>query len=330
MAAQFLENSRIFLTGGTGFFGKCLLERFAELNAKSAGLCEVVVLSRDAQRFLRLAPSFAACPWLSFAEGDIRDFRFPPGPFTHVIHAAADSSDAAAADATARFDQIVMGTRRTLDFALAVGATNFLFTSSGAIYGPQPGDLACMPETYLGAPETCNMASTYGQAKRAAEQLCTNYHGQYGLQTKIARCFAFVSEHMPLDGHFAIGNFIRDALQGDAISVKGDGSPVRSYMYGADLAHWLLTLLDQGKPAHPYNVGSDQAISIADLAHLVGSLLAPAKPVVIERARADFNGRSRYVPDISRAREELGLGLSTNLPEAIRLAALSKPVSSRS
>jgi hypothetical protein len=116
---------------------------------------------------------------------------------------------------------------------------------------------------------------------------------------------------------------IRDALAPDCaeILVQGDGTPLRSYLHADDLVQWLLTILHRGTPAHAYNVGSDQAISIADLAHLVRDLLASGKTVRITREALDAAGRSRYVPSIARARSELGLDVRIQLPDAIRLTA---------
>jgi dTDP-glucose 4,6-dehydratase len=178
-----------------------------------------------------------------------------------------------------------------------------------------------IPEGYNGMPDSLNPANAYSVAKRAAEHLCALYQDRHGLQTIVARCFAFVGRDLPLDVHFAIGNFIRDALYRDSITVASDGTAVRSYLDQRDLALWLLTLLERGRGGRAYNVGSDQAITIANLADQVRDLLSPGKPVYI-LGKADFSGaRSRYVPDISRARTELGLDVTIPLAEAIRATA---------
>jgi dTDP-glucose 4,6-dehydratase len=157
--------------------------------------------------------------------------------------------------------------------------------------------------------------SAYGEGKRVGELLCAIAHQEHGLEATIARCFAFVGPHLPLDAHFAIGNFIRDAMKGEPIKVK-DGSPFRSYLYASDLTIWLWTILFKGVACHPYNVGSDQEITIADLAQTVanamsGSFLAPVS------ARSTNSASPSYVPSTLRIMSELGIELPINLVQAI-------------
>jgi UDP-glucuronate decarboxylase len=159
--------------------------------------------------------------------------------------------------------------------------------------------------------------SAYSMAKRASEHLCCLYCDRYGIESVVARCFSFVGRDLPLNVHFAIGNFIHDALYNHQINVAGDGSPIRSYMNQADLARWLLHILDKGASGRAYNVGSDQAISVSDLAHLVRDTLSPNKPVVIKNVKSIYQGRNVYVPDINRAESELNLKLAISLKESI-------------
>jgi dTDP-glucose 4,6-dehydratase len=136
----------------------------------------------------------------------------------------------------------------------------------------------------------------------------------------IARCFAFVGAHLPLDAHFAIGNFIRDGLAGGPIRVRGDGSPVRSYLYAADLAVWLLTLAVRGRAGEAYNVGSEREITIAQLAARVAAELDPRIAVEI-RANGEASRADRYVPSTRKIREELGVQETVDLGDAIRRTA---------
>ena len=141
---------------------------------------------------------------------------------------------------------------------------------------------------------------------------------QHELETVVARYFVFVGPDLPLNVHFAIGNFIRDALTADAITVSGGGTPMRTYLHQSDLAHWLFTLLERGRSGDAYNVGSDEVIGIADLAHLVRDVLAPEKPVHILGKPDPGSARNRYVPDIRKAQQDLGLSVTVPLAEAIR------------
>jgi dTDP-glucose 4,6-dehydratase len=309
-----LRGSRIFITGGTGFFGMWLLESFCHANDRLSLGAKATVLTRDPDAFASKAPHLAASQELSVIAGDVRDFEFPEGIFSHVIHAATTSS--APVEPLEMFDTILRGTRRVLEFAAGHGTRKLLFTSSGAVYGRQPPNITHVPEDYCGAPDPTDPASAYGEGKRAAELLCALMASRHGFEAKIARCFAFVGPHLPLDAHFAIGNFIRDALGGGPIRVNGDGTPLRSYLYAADLAIWLWTILLKGAPARPYNVGSDEAISIADLAHAIGemhgvgvSILGRPTPGAIP---------ARYVPSAQRARSELGLAASIDTNDGVR------------
>ena len=312
---------RLLITGGTGFFGRAMLRHLLGTGMLSDHA--VVVLSRDPEGFLSSYPEFDAPGLLSFRTGDIQDpHSLPWGEaFTHVLHAAADSTAGDLLQPLQRFHQILDGTANMLDLAVASGANRFLFISSGAIYGPQPADLKELPEDWPGSPALAEPATAYGQAKRAAEHLCALYRDAHGLETVIARCFAFVGPDLPLDVHFAIGNFIRDALAGRSIMIAGDGSPLRTYLDQTDLAHWLWTLLLEGHSGETYNVGSDEVISIAELAHLVSDQIAPGTPVRILGRPDNAIARNRYIPNIGKARILHGLTVTVPLQQAILATA---------
>src|SRR5262245_3782633 len=315
-----LRGERLFVTGGTGFFGRWLLESLVRANARFGLGTTAVVLTRNAAAFRRDMPALAADPAIAFHEGDLARFAFPGGEFSHVLHMGTTNSTATFQNEPplAKFENIVIGTRRTLEFAVQCRARKFLLTSSGAVYGRQPAEVTHLAEDQNCAPEPTQTASAVGHSKRAAEFLAAAYGEQHGFDATIARCFSFVGRHLPLDIHYAIGNFIRDALAGGPIEVRGDGMPRRSYLYAADLVVWLLTILCHGAPGRVYNVGSEADVSIADLAHRVARL-APA-PVEVRIARQPDGAAApdRYVPSTRRAFEELGLSDWTPLDEAIR------------
>lgn len=318
-----LRRQSLFVTGGTGFFGRWLLESLRLANQAHGLRLRVTVLTRCPGSFEREAPTLCADPAFSFITGNVRDFAFPPGAFSHVLHMATTSAHEtfAGEDPLTKFDTLVHGTRRVLDFAAERGVAHFLFTSSGVVY--QPDGEAPIAEASLRAPPTHDPATALGQAKRAAEFLCSHYAARHGWHLGLARCFSFAGPWLPLDIHYAIGNFIAQALAGQPITVRSDGSALRSYLYAGDLVVWLLTLLLGGPGGRPCNVGSDAAIRIGELAHLVRDLLAPQLEVRILGKPAASVGnpiRNSYVPDISLARR-YQLDTWTSLPAAIQATA---------
>ena len=317
-----LRGRRLFITGGTGFFGCWLLESLAWANDKLGLNVRAVVLTRNPETFARKAPHLAHHPAISFHIGDVRNFVFPEGRFSHVIHAATEASAKMNAEnPLLMFDTIVDGTRRTLDFAVHTSVKKFLLVSSGAVYGRQPPDMTHIPEDYNGAPDPLDSQSAYGEGKRAAEMLCCLYGKSHGIEPKIARCFAFVGPYLPLDAHFAIGNFIRDGWRGEPIQVQGDGTPYRSYLYAADLAIWLWTILLRSETCRPYNVGSEVGLTIGNLAHTVAQTFQTPGEVKISQQDVFGKIAERYVPSTKRAESELGLGQTIDLQESIKCTA---------
>ncbi|MEW5904771.1 MAG: NAD(P)-dependent oxidoreductase [Pseudomonadota bacterium] len=312
---QELSGERLFITGGTGFFGVWLLEAITAANSRLNARVDVSILSRSPERFVALHPHLAAsCTWI---KGDIRNFDFPQGEFGHIIHAATSTDARFNAEKPGEaLDTILGGTHRVLEFAARAKTHNLLFTSSGAVYGAQPPSLSSIPEDYSGGPDITDADSVYAEGKRLAELQLAIASNDSGLQGKIARCFAFVGPHLPLDWHFAIGNFMRDAMAHKEIVIRGDGRPQRSYLHAADLTIWLFTILLRGQNMRPYNVGSDEACSIADLAQRVARLSGqPGKVRIL--TPEDSSPAPRYVPNTTRARDELGLNETIPLDDSI-------------
>jgi dTDP-glucose 4,6-dehydratase len=317
-----LRNQRLFLTGGTGFFGCWLTESFLRINRVLQLNAHLTVLTRDPAAFTRKCPHLAADLALTLLEGDVRTFSFPSGDFPFIIHAATEASAKQSAEHPLEMlTTIIDGTARVLDFAATHGARKLLLTSSGAVYGKQPPAISHIPEDYVGAPDPLDPANVYGIGKRASEQLCALNARTTGIEIKIARCFAFVGPHLPLDAHFAIGNFIRDTLNDQPIAIGGDGTPLRSYLYAADLAIWLWTILFRAPSMQAFNVGSEEAINIRELAHTITATLNPALAIDIAKTPIPGSSPAQYVPSTHRAQQLLALKQHISLEEAIRRTA---------
>lgn len=317
------RSQHLLITGGTGFFGCWLVESFCYINQLHNLNAHATVLTRNPEAFARKCPHLASDSSLTLLRGDVRSFAFPDGQYAYVIHAATEASANQAVEAPlTMFSTIVAGTERTLEFAATHGTRKFLLTSSGAVYGKQPADLTHVPENYTGAPDLLDPLSIYGEGKRAAELLCAVYQKRNLFECKIARCWAFCGPHLPLDQHFAIGNFIGNVLAKRRVEIQGDGTPRRSYLYAADLAAWLWTILFRAPALVPINVGSAHDVSILELAQTVVATLDPSVEISMARQATPGLPPLRYVPCVNRAQELLGLRQTVELAECIRRTAL--------
>ena len=297
---------RLFITGGTGFFGKSMLDYRLRHPEWEWAKVEWVVLSRSPERFVASCPKLANQVGVSFVAGDVRDFAFPKGHFDAIIHAATSAVTTLADEEMTSV--IVDGARHVDEFAKAAGCKALLFTSSGAVYGPRTS-LSCEEDS-------CAPTTAYGRGKLAAEKMLV----ESGVDVKIARCFAFVGQYLNRGIQYAVGNFMQNCIDGKPIVINGDGTPLRSYLYADDLVEWLFAILERGESGRPYNVGSDRALSIRELAETVRAVLGSKSEIVVKGTPVPGAKPSVYVPNIERARSELGLEVKVALEDSIRLS----------
>lgn len=313
-----LRGKRLLLTGGTGFIGKWLLATFLHANQRYRLGAKVIAISRRPELFCNEYPELAETDEINWVKGDVRALAHKAANgCSYAIHAATDV--VATTSPTEILETCITGTQRVLD-AMAANAlaSRVLLLSSGAVYGRTPPEVTAIPESWVGAPDPLLPASAYGEGKRVSELLCAMAAAANpSMQVSIARCFAFVGPHLPFDKHFAIGNFIRGAMSSEDIHIQGDGTPIRSYLYAADLAHWLWVLLFDGPNARVYNVGGVESISIGALAHRVNRVLGGTGKVLIGKTPPLGARPQSYVPSIDRISNELTLRPSIELDEAI-------------
>lgn len=314
---QALARRAIFITGGTGFVGKWLLATLLDADEALGLDCRISVLSRDPTGFLSDWPSLGdRVEWI---KGDVRSFPIDTNHrFDVIVHAATDVVAHTSPEDV--FSTCHDGTRRVLELARLCGARQLLLVSSGAVYGPLPADMTHVPETYMGGPDPLLSDSAYGEGKRVAEWLAAQSASDL-LEVKIARVFALVGPHLPLDKHFAIGNFLGAAIDGDKIVIQGDGTPHRSYLYAADMAAWLWSVLFYGRSGEAYNVGSEESISIAELAKRVCKVVGSTSCIEIREQPRPGTMPIRYVPDCGKAKAHFVLTTPLTLNEAIHRTA---------
>jgi nucleoside-diphosphate-sugar epimerase len=317
------RSQHIFITGGTGFFGCWLLESFAWANDRLGLNASALVLTRNTEGLREKAPHLAVNPAIHFHVGNVENFEFPVGNFSHIVHASNEALNYVnERNCRLMTNHMIEAAKHVLDFAGFCGAEKFLFTSSGTVYGPQPPNMIHMPEDYMGSRNIDDFRFAHGEGKYRAEILCGEYAEQYNMEAKIARCFSFLGPYMPLNEHYAIGNFIRDGIQGGPILVNGDGTPVRSYLYASDLLIWLLTILVQGKSCEPYNVGSEVETDIRTAAMTVAKCFETAREVRIAIKPTVGRPVERYVPSTEKSSTELGLRQYVGFSEGIRKTVL--------
>jgi dTDP-glucose 4,6-dehydratase len=319
-----LDGARIFVTGATGFWGAWLLESFAHAREVHNLDASLTFLSRDPDAFFARRPHLAAS---KYVRGDVRSFELPRGEelyFSHVIHAATPASAALnESQPLEMFGTIVDGTRQVLELCRRANVRRLLLASSGAVYGPQPPHISHIEEDFGGAPALNDSKAAYAHGKRASEWLCAAHTAsvQPELEVVTARGWAFVGPLLPLDIHFAMGNFLRDVLLGD-IHLAGDGTPLRSYLYAAEMTEWLWAMLLCGAPGRAYNVGSEDGQALREVAEVVAHVACEMdgrrRQVLVARTADLSRPPSRYVPSIRRARDELGLQQKIGLEEGVR------------
>lgn len=303
-----LNNSNILITGGTGLFGKSILN--ALIFMREYFNFEITILSRNNNSFLSNYPKYNL-DFINYINGDIRNFNYGNKNFDYIIHAATPASEKLEKENPMEMYSIILeGTKNIINTAKKMNVKKLLFTSSGSVYGEQYQNIKSFKENYEGYPTTY-----YGMAKKNSEDIFLNSN----INVSIARCFAFVGPYLNLDIHFAIGNFIRDVIENRDIIINGDGRPLRSYLYTADLVIWLFTILLNSKDKSVYNVGSANEISIYDLAKKVSKQANNYIGKIKVLTKPNYNlPTPKYIPDNKKIINELKIKENYTLDEAIK------------
>jgi len=321
-----LDGSRILLTGGSGFVGKWMLQTAKIAQENSTTKIEIVVPTRQLAADHVQTAIAINCPNVSWMEVDFLTDHLDLGQIDMIIHTATPASAQLNAENPAEMLRINV---EAMESVLRYASDNkpLLFTSSGAVYGTQPQSVSHIAEGNVEPNPPSEQLNAYAQGKQIAERMCREAGSSGQCSPIIARLFAFGGEHLPRETHFAIGNFIQNALDRQPIAIQGDGRARRSYLYGADMATWLWSALAHGKTEIPFHIGSEDSVSILELAQTVatvsGELLNYVPEITVVKEIDLSESVHQYVPANSGTRKSLQVSEWTSLAEVIRRTMLN-------
>jgi len=308
----------LLIIGGTGFFGKSILDAFKRGLLTPWNINKVLAMSRNAEALRVDAPELISKD-VELINGDIATIDYLPQA-DFVIHAAA-STDASRylSQGDEERKNIISGTLNYCKLAIKFHKNSkIVFCSSGAVYGYQPESVERLEENMvLGDIERLSdTKKSYAYAKIDSE-IAVAKLGELNLNVSVARCFAFLGKYLPRDKHFAIGNFILDGLAGKPIEVKADNQVFRSYMYSDDLVEWLMTIADNSNVDCPiFNVGSEESLEIRDLAGIIAGIFH----TTVNSSDKMISKTDKYIPSVDKAHKKLGLRNKYSIEKAIKLS----------
>jgi dTDP-glucose 4,6-dehydratase len=308
------EKMRILITGAAGFLGSHLCDRLLQDGHQVVGMDNFITGSPENLAHLANNPNF------SFIRHDVSNFIFVPGAQDAVLHFASPASP----NANSPFGYVnlpiqtmkagALGTHNTLGVARAQQA-RFLLASTSEIYGdPQEHP---QRETYWGHVNPISTRSVYDEAKRFAEALTMAYHRFHGIDTRIVRIFNTYGPRMRLDDGRAVPNFLKQALNGEPLTVYGDGQQTRSFCYVSDLIDGITRLL-YSDIHDPVNIGNPSEISVLELAQAINRLTGNPGGIIFKADQRGEGDPQRRRPDITRAQELLGWNPQVGLEDGLR------------
>lgn len=300
--------NKLLITGGTGFWGKNILELILEDANYSVFFEKIIVVTRDSEKFLNQFPQFKNDK-IEYINGDIRTIKIDRTDINYILHLATDVSKTDNENnPLSVIDSVVNGLKNILEIAKnQKELKKLIFASSGAVYGKIPNHISHVKEDEQFELDFNEPLNSYGLSKRLAEMMCQIYISQLNMPIIIVRGFAFIGKYLPQDTHFAIGNFEKQAREDRKIVIKSDGSPIRSYMDSKDLASTILKLLTkENTKFHVYNLGSGEGKSLKEWAYWVAERHgSDVRVEILGETLKGFSAGANYVPNVDRLKNEL-------------------------
>ncbi len=290
---------KLLVIGGTGFFGKSILDSFVCGKLEDLQISQLIILSRSTDKFQILYPEFVA-PNITYIRGDIAKLNSLPESDIVIYAATSTNQNNYIYDSFSEKQNTELGVSNYIKLASKFHKNSkIVYCSSGAVYGKQPSNILNIKENFpfSNVNSLHDVKRDYALSKRNAESQIKEF-GACGYNVSIARCFAFYGKYLPENSHFAYASFMRSAKIGEDIIVNANHEVIRSYMNAVDLVDSLIKVAFNSKPECPiFNVGSDIPISIFSLAKQIATKFDVK---VITNKAVDFNLVDRYVPNTDR------------------------------
>lgn len=313
-----LKNSKVVVIGGTGFVGTWIAEMISALNDEYSFNIELNLIARNTDKFQKKWPHLSDRKDIKLIKSDVRQLINFPTDAEWVIHAASNPDTRFHASSPLETASVISeGTINLMRIAQRMGKLKkILYLSSGLVSGNvQNSNESNAEHTFANL--SSDAANIYTNSKQFAESICVAAISQSRLPIVICRPFSFIGPYQLLDNPWAQTTFLSDALNGHAIQLQGDGEIVRSYLYGSDAAFWFLTLLSNASAGDLINVGSNQEISLKQLAELVAKKFDPSPDIILNTAPRSKNKQLKLLPEINHAIQDYKLLVYTPLEDAL-------------
>lgn len=323
-----LRGKCLLVSGASGLIGSCLVDAVMKRNSMEPLDCKVIAIGRNAKRAQERFAAYWDSPLFSFVTQDINLPFSIPGKIDYVVHLASNTHPVSyATEPVETIMTNITGLQNMLELARSCGAERFAFASSNEVYGQNKGDVEFFDESYCGYIDCNTLRAGYPESKRCGEALCQAYARQYGMDVVIprfTRCFG--PTLLPSDTK-ALSQFLHNAVKGEDIVLKSDGSQYYSYIYVCDAVSALLTVLLKGASGQAYNI-SDKAfdVTLKDLAQkiadIAGTKVVFRLPDEVEKAGFSTATKARLSSDKLKS---LGWAVNWSLDEALAhsIAALA-------
>jgi dTDP-glucose 4,6-dehydratase len=310
-----LKNCCVLITGGTGFIGRWILEMLNYFNSSHQFNIRIYLMARNEPVNFNYSNTY-------FIKSDIKNVKELPDEINFIINAAGSpDSREHLSNPLKTLEGIFKGTQNLLNIASRLpDLKKFIHFSSNKVYGMNYSNT---PVSELNASfQNLDVNDIYSEAKRISESICRSYISEYNLPVVILRPFAFVGPYQSLEKPWALNSFIRDALFGGPIRIIGDEATSKSYLYGSDLANYVLSTLLYGKVGNAYNLGSVEAITLIDLANKIKNIIGDGIGIKINSSKDIYSKHIYDVPSMSKLETDIGLKPRITLDEALTRAII--------